>query len=174
MLPSIACCYQDKSLPFFQPKHIDLADSPHIAKRQQNINGKLVSADQKWACPCVHVWGGLGSRGPERQRICRAAGPMGLCFTQPGVINMSSWLLTAGRRYLWNCPKWNDLWRQVHLVIFLCSQYQSLMCQLSLLKPERNPSSSKCRQKQPLGICTIMFGLVKETTFANRKREVNF
>lgn len=100
MLPSIACCYQDKSLPFFQPKHIDLADSPHIAKRQQNINGKLVSADQKWACPCVHVWGGLGSRGPERQRICRAAGPMGLCFAQPGVINMSSWLLTAGRRYL--------------------------------------------------------------------------
>lgn len=42
-------------------KHIDLANSPHMAKRQQNINGKFVSTDQKWACLCVHMWGGLGS-----------------------------------------------------------------------------------------------------------------
>lgn len=50
----------DKNLPFFfQPKHLELAASPHTAEGQplhitgQNASGELVPADQRQACVCV-------------------------------------------------------------------------------------------------------------------------
>lgn len=173
MLPSVSCCYQDKNVPFFWLSTLiwlilltwQRGNKILMASLSPQTRSELVCV-----CTCEVGWGA----GPGMAENLQSSWSYGLCFAQPGIINVSSWLLTASRRYLWNRPKWNDLWRQVHLVIFLCSQYQSLLCQLSLLKPKRSPSSSKCRQKQPLDICTIMFGLVKETTFANRKREGNF
>lgn len=95
---------------------------------------------------CVRVrWPGE----PEQQRITERQVLQG--SAQPGVVNVSSSLLTASRRYPQSSPELYDLWRQVHLVILLCSSVPELYVSIITTKALKKPLFVKTQTKAALG-----------------------